>query len=93
MPSDPTIDAPIADEAPVTETLQDYDFLHLVTYLRLLDAGAEGADWREVARIVLNADPTADPGKAWRIYETHLQRAQWLAESGHAGLLDAVRRH
>ena len=29
---------------------------HLVTYLRLLDADAEGADWREVAKIVLNVD-------------------------------------
>ena len=26
-----------------------YDQEHLVTYLRLLDADAEGADWREVA--------------------------------------------
>jgi hypothetical protein len=29
--------------------LTGYDQEHLVTYLRLLDADAEGADWREVA--------------------------------------------
>jgi hypothetical protein len=28
-----------------------------VTYLRLLDADAEGADWREVAKVVLEIDP------------------------------------
>tara|TARA_R110002012_G_scaffold300420_1_gene500190 strand:- start:25 stop:300 length:276 start_codon:yes stop_codon:yes gene_type:complete len=27
-----------------------------------LDADAEGADWREVARIVLHRDPMAEPG-------------------------------
>lgn len=93
MPSAPMTDAPIAEEAPTAESVQDYDFLHLITYLRLLDAAAEGADWREVARIVLHVDPAADPGRSWRIYETHLRRAQWLAEHGHAGLLDAARRH
>ena len=93
MPTDPMTDAPLAEEAPTAETLQDYDFLHLITYLRLLDAAAEDADWREVARIVLNVDPAAEPGRAWRIYETHLRRARWLADHGHAGLLDAARPH
>jgi hypothetical protein len=27
---------------------------HIITYLRLLDANAEGADWREVTRIALH---------------------------------------
>jgi hypothetical protein len=31
-----------------------------VTYLRLLDAKAEGADWKEVARIVPHRDPSAE---------------------------------
>jgi hypothetical protein len=31
--------------------LTTYDEEHLVTYLRLLDADAEGADWRDVARV------------------------------------------
>jgi len=38
----PKIDAPIADKAPTDEKLTDYDRLHLVTYIRLLDADAEG---------------------------------------------------
>jgi hypothetical protein len=34
--------------------LTGYDEQHLVTYLRLLDADAEGAEWEEVAKIVLH---------------------------------------
>jgi hypothetical protein len=34
-----------------------YDEEHLMTYLRLLDADVEGADWRDGARIVLHIDP------------------------------------
>ena len=30
--------------------LTRYDEEHVITYLRLLDADAKGADWREVAR-------------------------------------------
>jgi hypothetical protein len=40
-----------------------YDEKHLVTYLRLLDAEAEGADWRDVARIVLHHDPENEPDR------------------------------
>jgi hypothetical protein len=43
-----------ADTAPSDSVLTAYDEEHLVTYLRLLDAEVEGADWREVARIVLH---------------------------------------
>jgi hypothetical protein len=31
-----------------------YDKEHAITYMRMLDADAEGADWREVSRIVLH---------------------------------------
>jgi hypothetical protein len=37
--------------------LTAYDEEHLITYLRLLDADAECADWREVERVVLHLDP------------------------------------
>jgi hypothetical protein len=45
----PPLDPDIADIAPSGSVLTSYDKEHLVTYLRLLDAHAEGADWREVA--------------------------------------------
>ncbi len=35
--------------APTDQTLPPYDREHAVTYMRLLDADAEGADWHEVA--------------------------------------------
>ena len=42
----PPLDPDVADTAPIAPTLTGYDQEHLVTYLRLLDADAEGADWR-----------------------------------------------
>jgi hypothetical protein len=45
----PPPDPPVSDVAPADRNLTGYDEEHLVTYLRLLDADAEGADWQEVA--------------------------------------------
>ena len=44
---------------------------HLVTYLRLLDAETDGADWTEVARIVLDIDPARETQRARRAWESH----------------------
>jgi hypothetical protein len=57
MPQSPQV----ADTAPDEPFLTGYDMAHLVTYLRLLDADAEGADWREVAAIVLELDVAKIP--------------------------------
>jgi hypothetical protein len=67
--------------------LTGYDEEHLITYLRLLDADAEGADWREVANVVLHIDPDRDPERARRAWESHLARAKWMTESGNRHLL------
>ena len=40
-----------------------YDQEHAITYLRMLDADAEGANWREVARNVLHMDPDRKPDR------------------------------
>ena len=40
----PPLDPDVADTAPSSAALTTYDEEHLVTYLRLLDADAEGAD-------------------------------------------------
>jgi hypothetical protein len=56
--------------------LTGYDHGHLVTYLRLLDADAEGADWREVSRIVLHFDPDCESERARRAFDSHLARAK-----------------
>lgn len=55
------LDSDVADEAPTSSVLTGYDEERLLTYIRLLDAAAEEADWREVARIVLHIDPEKEP--------------------------------
>lgn len=82
--------ADIADEAPLSDTITPYDEAHFIVYLRLLDAEADGANWREVAEIVLGLDPAADPADARRCWESHLQRARWMAEKGYRNLLEAA---
>jgi hypothetical protein len=84
----PVLDPEIADVAPWSETLTDYDLDHLVVYLRLLDAEREGADWREAALLVLRRDPQTDEA-ARGCWETHLKRARWMTTTGYKDLLSA----
>ena len=83
----PPLNAKIADIAPTEEALTAYDEQHAVTYARLLDADADNADWREVARIVLHIDPTIEPDRARLAFESHLTRAKWVARHGYRHLL------
>lgn len=83
----PPLDPDVADAAPTGPTLTSYDQEHLVTYLRLLDADAEGADWREVSQLVLHIDPNREPHRARHAFESHLARAKWMTESGYRDLL------
>lgn len=86
-PPKPSLDPQIADAPPVSDKLTDYDHSVLVVYLRLLDAAEEGADWREVTRIVLKLDPDKEPDRAKRTYDSHLARARWMTEHGYRHLL------
>ncbi len=81
--ADPVISA----TAPTCGVLTAYDEQHLITYLRLLDAEAEGADWREVARIVLHIDAAHDEDRARAIWASHLARARWMTQNGYRHLL------
>lgn len=83
----PPLDPNVADTAPDDALLTPYDYEHIITYLRLLDANAEGADWREVSRIVLHIDPDHEPARARRAHESHLARALWTANTGYRHLL------
>ena len=87
MGNKPDPNAPVADEAPDGSSITPYDELHFIRYLRLLDASAEGADWREITRIVLGIDPSSELDRAYRAYETHLARARWMTEHGYVDLL------
>ena len=66
----PPLDPDVADSAPDDKALTSYDEQHVVTYMRLLQAESEGADWREVARIVLHIDPEREPDRARNAYES-----------------------
>ena len=83
----PPLDPDVADTAPSDSVLTVYDEEHVITYLRLLDAEAEGADWREVALVVLRLDPKHEPDRAKRAFDSHLSRAKWMTEHGYRHLL------
>lgn len=78
----PSLDPDVADSAPNEPALTAYDEQHVVTYIRVLQAEGEGADWREVARVVLHMDPEREPDRARRAYQSHLARAKWMTEQG-----------
>ena len=80
-------DPVVADLAPSADTLTPNDKDHLVTYVRLLDANTEGADWTEAARIVLGIDPEHEPQRARAVWESHLERAKWMTTHGYKDLL------
>ncbi|MER8798283.1 DUF2285 domain-containing protein [Mesorhizobium sp. M0984] len=89
----PLLDPDVADEAPTSPVLTGYDQEHMVTYMRVLDAAAEDADWREVAKIVLHIDPAREPDRAFRAWETHLARARWMTTTGYRYLLAGGAPH
>ncbi len=75
------------DCPPASDRLTSYDESHLAAYIRLLDADAEGADWREAVQIIFGLDPTNDPDRARVIHESHLARARWMTTTGYRQLL------
>lgn len=80
----PKLDPQAADQAPSSDALTDYDRDHLATYLRLLDAAREGADWREAARLVLGRDPDHPATRA--CWQSHMRRAEWMTRTGYKDL-------
>ena len=83
----PRIDAPILDQAPTANKLTDYDRLHLITYIRLLDADADGIPWEEASRSILHIDPGTESERARRAHRSHLARGQWMTRVGYRHIL------
>lgn len=77
----------IADEAPWSDGITEYDERHFVTYLRLLDADKEQASHEEMALIILEIDPEMEPERARKAVDNHLRRARWMTETGYGHLL------
>lgn len=84
-------DPPFDDQPPDSNGLTPYDERHLTTYLRLLDATAQGAQWEEVVRLVFGLDPVRERERARRVHDGHLARARWMTEHGYWELLKSVR--
>ena len=82
----PPTDPDIADTAPTDAILTPYDHEHLVTYMRLLDADADGADWREVARMVLPLDPGREPARCIANDSAHRPRREAARGCGFRGI-------
>lgn len=83
----PTLQPELLPAPPCSDEITDYDYRLLIVYLRLLDAEADGADWADVARIVLHLDPADKPREARGIHAAHLKRARWMRDRGHHKLL------
>jgi hypothetical protein len=80
-------DPDVADTAPNDAMLTVHDEEHIITYLRMLDTTARGANWKEVARIVLHIDPDREPARARNAFESHLARVKWMTSHGYRQLL------
>jgi hypothetical protein len=61
--------------------LRQHSFQHLVAFARRLDVGEEGANWREVIRIVLHIDPEREPDGLQHAFGSHLALARRMTES------------
>lgn len=75
------------DQPPMDARLTDYDRAHLATYLRLLDAESEGAQWEEIVKIIFGIDAKIDLARAELVYQSHLARARWMTNNGFRDLI------
>ncbi|TPL46397.1 DUF2285 domain-containing protein [Mesorhizobium sp. B2-4-6] len=81
------LDPEVADEVPWSDRITPYDEAHYVTYMRLLDAERDGANWQEVAKIVLHRDPAAEPERTRRCWEDYLKRTHWMTHTVYRRIL------
>jgi hypothetical protein len=84
---------PFEDSPPAADMVTPYDERHFVTYLRLLDAAEEGAEWTEVVQIIFGIDPAHEPTRARQVHDSHLKRARWMTSHGYRHLLDKEPKH
>jgi hypothetical protein len=76
------------DRPPQLDRVSPYDERHLTSYIRLLDAEAEGADWRQAVAVIFGLDPEKEPERAKIVHDSHLARARWMTEKGYRHLLE-----
>lgn len=81
------------ESPPLVDAITSYDLQHKITYLRLLDAQDDGADWREAVKVILGIDVASDPDFAKRVHDNHLARAEWMTKIGWRYLLEGRYTH
>ena len=74
------------DEPPASTALTEYDRQHVKLYVRLLDAEADGADWREAVEVLFGICPKSEPDRAMQVHDAHLARSHWMTEHGYRQL-------
>jgi hypothetical protein len=72
----------VVERAEWSEVITLYDRQHFLTYALLLSAEREEIDWRDGVRKILRQDPDKDPRQARICWESHLERARWIATEG-----------
>jgi len=88
MRARPELDPDVDDLAPSGSEVTIYDEAHFFTYLRLLDAEEDGAEWTDVARDVLHRDPAYDVSRTLICWKSHLERARWMTRVGFRKILE-----
>ena len=78
--------AEFLERPPESASVTDYDRAHMTLYLRLLDAASDGAAWEEAVSILFGINPTAEPERARRVHDSHLDRAKWMTQHGYREL-------
>ena len=68
----------VANVAPNAAAFTEYNEQQRVLYIRMLDADAEGTDWR---------DPDREPDRVSKAFDIHLARAKWMPHTGYRLLL------
>jgi len=80
-------DSTVAEAAPTSAYLTDYDKSHMLIYIRLLDAALEGAMWEEVCSVLFGIDAAKEPQRARQTFDSHMERAKWFSRQGYRDLL------
>lgn len=75
------------DEPPGGAAMTAYDEAHARLYLRLLDAEAQGADWKDVVETLFGITAASEPDRAAKVYRAHVDRAKWMTRSGFCEFL------
>ena len=73
--------------------LTNYDRANVVAYIKLLDAVAEGVDWRAATTSIFGVDAGTDESLARQVFDANLARARWMTRVGYRLMLASPRQN